>query len=67
MTAPFDSSTYVRTVRMLLAEKGAPCEQVPVHMLKGEPCQPEHLALHPFGRVSFQALPSYQATTPQLG
>jgi glutathione S-transferase len=47
----FDGSTYVRTVRMLLAEKGAPYEQVPVHVLKGEPRQPEHLARHPFGKV----------------
>ena len=47
----FDGSTYVRTVRMLLAEKGAQYEQVPVHVLKGEPRQPEHLARHPFGKV----------------
>jgi glutathione S-transferase len=47
----FDGSTYVRTVRMLLAEKGARYEQVPVHVLKGEPRQPEHLARHPFGKV----------------
>jgi glutathione S-transferase len=47
----FDGSTYVRTVRMLLAEKGASYEQVPVHVLKGEPRQPEHLARHPFGKV----------------
>ena len=47
----FDGSTYVRTVRMLLAEKGTPYEQVPVHVLKGEPRQPEHLARHPFGKV----------------
>jgi glutathione S-transferase len=47
----FDGSTYVRTVRMLLAEKGAEYEQVPVHVLKGEPRQPEHLARHPFGKV----------------
>jgi glutathione S-transferase len=47
----FDGSTYVRTVRMLLAEKGAAYEQVPVHVLKGEPRQPEHLARHPFGKV----------------
>jgi hypothetical protein len=31
-----DGSTYVRTVRMLLAEKGAHYEQVPVNVLKGE-------------------------------
>jgi glutathione S-transferase len=47
----FDGSTYVRTVRMLLAEKGARYDQVPVHVLKGEPRQPEHLARHPFGKV----------------
>ncbi len=32
-----DGSTYVRTVRMLLAEKGAHYEQVPVNVLKGGP------------------------------
>ncbi len=47
----FDGSTYVRTVRMLLAEKNKQYEQVPVHVLKGEPRQPEHLARHPFGKV----------------
>ena len=33
----FDGSTYVRTVRMLLAEKNANYKQVPVNVLKGEP------------------------------
>lgn len=47
----FDGSTYVRTVRMLLAEKGAQYEQVPVNVLQGEPRQAEHLARHPFGKV----------------
>ena len=47
----FDGSTYVRTVRMLLAEKGAAYELVPVHVLKLEPRQPEHRARHPFGKV----------------
>lgn len=47
----FSGSTYVRTVRMVLADKGAQYEQVPVHVLKGEPRQPEHLARHPFGKV----------------
>src|ERR1700756_4529178 len=47
----FDGSTYVRTVRMLLAEKDVQDEQVPVHVLKGEPRQPEHLVRHPFGKV----------------
>jgi len=47
----FDGSTYVRTVRMLLAEKGANYEQVPVNVLAGEPRQPEHRERHPFGKV----------------
>ncbi|MGB5705786.1 MAG: glutathione S-transferase family protein [Arenicellales bacterium] len=47
----FDGSTYVRTVRMVLAEKGEEYDQVPVHVLKGESKQPEHLARHPFGKV----------------
>jgi glutathione S-transferase len=47
----FDGSTYVRTVRMVLHEKGADYDQVPVHVLAGEPRQPEHLARHPFGKV----------------
>jgi glutathione S-transferase len=47
----FDGSTYVRTVRMLLAEKGADYEQVPVNVLAGEPRQEEHLKRHPFGKV----------------
>lgn len=47
----FDGSTYVRTVRMLLAEKGAEYDQVPVNVLAGEPREPEHLARHPFGKV----------------
>lgn len=48
----FDASTYVRTVKMLLAEKGVTdFEQVPLNVLAGEPKQPEHLARHPFGKV----------------
>ena len=47
----FDGSTYVRTVRMVLMEKGVEYEQVPVNVLAGEPRQPEHLARHPFGKV----------------
>jgi glutathione S-transferase len=47
----FDGSTYVRTVRMVLADKGIDYEQVPVNVLAGEPRQPEHLARHPFGKV----------------
>ena len=48
----FDGSTYVRTVKMLLAEKGvADFKQIPLNVLKGEPKQPDHLARHPFGKV----------------
>jgi glutathione S-transferase len=48
----FDGSTYVRTVKMLLAEKGTTeFEQVQVNVLKGEPKLPEHRARHPFGKV----------------
>ena len=48
----FNNSTYVRTVKMVLAEKGVTdFEQVPVNVLKGEPKLPEHLERHPFGKV----------------
>lgn len=47
----FDGSTYVRTVRMVLVDKGIEYDQVPVNVLEGEPRQPEHLARHPFGKV----------------
>ena len=47
----FDGSTYVRTVRMVLMEKGVEYEQVPVNVLAGEPREPEHMARHPFGKV----------------
>jgi glutathione S-transferase len=48
----FDGSTYVRTVKMLLAEKGATqFEQVQLNVLKGDPKTPEHLKRHPFGKV----------------
>ena len=48
----FDGSTYVRTVKMLLAEKGVTdFKQVPLNVLAGEPKTPEHLERHPFGKV----------------
>ncbi len=47
----FNGSTYVRTVRMVLAEKGADYDQVDVNVIAGEPRKPEHLARHPFGKV----------------
>ena len=48
----FDGSTYVRTVKMLLAEKQyTDFEQVQVNVLAGEPKSAEHLTRHPFGKV----------------
>lgn len=48
----FDGSTYVRTVKMLLAEKKfTDYEQMQINVLAGEPRRPEHLARHPFGKV----------------
>lgn len=48
----FDGSTYVRTVKMLLAEKSyTDVEQVQLNVLTGEPKRPDHLARHPFGKV----------------
>lgn len=47
----FDGSTYVRTVRTILAKKAVAYEQVPVNVLSGETRQPEHLERHPFGKV----------------
>lgn len=48
----FDGSTYVRTVKMLLAEKGTTdFEQISLNVLEGDPKKAEHLARHPFGKV----------------
>ena len=48
----FDGSTYVRTVKMVLAEKAfTDFEQVPLNVLAGDPKKPEHLQRHPFGKV----------------
>lgn len=48
----FDGSTYVRTVKMLLAEKNfTGFEQVQVNVLEGEPKRAEHMQRHPFGKV----------------
>src|SRR6202162_3984872 len=47
-----DASTYVRTVKMVLAEKGVTAfKQVQLNVLKGEPKTPDHLERHPFGKV----------------
>ena len=48
----FNGSTYVRTIRMLLAEKGvSDYKQVPLNVLAGETKTPAHLERHPFGKV----------------
>jgi glutathione S-transferase len=48
----YDGSTYVRTVKMLLAEKRfTDFDQMPINVLAGEPKTPEHLERHPFGKV----------------
>jgi len=48
----FDGSTYVRTVKMLLAEKAVvDFKQVPLNVLAGDPKSAEHRARHPFGKV----------------
>jgi glutathione S-transferase len=48
----FDGSTYVRTIKMLLAEKSfTQFKQVQLNVLEGDPKRPEHLERHPFGKV----------------
>ncbi|MEM9764265.1 MAG: glutathione S-transferase family protein [Pseudomonadota bacterium] len=47
----FDGSTYVRSVRMALMDKGVEYDQVPLNVLEGEPKLPDHLERHPFGKV----------------
>src|SRR6202451_220408 len=48
----FNGSTYVRTVHMVLAEKGVTeFKQVPLNVLAGDPKTPEHRERHPFGKV----------------
>lgn len=44
-------STYARTVRLALEEKGADYDLVEVDILQGAGKSPEHLARHPFGKV----------------
>ena len=46
-----DYSTYVRTVRMTLEEKGAAYRLEPVDIMSGEAQAPAHLARHPFGKI----------------
>ncbi|MCP8939288.1 glutathione S-transferase family protein [Alsobacter sp. SYSU M60028] len=46
-----DYSTYVRTVRMVFAEKPADYRLEPVDLLSGQGRQSAHLGRHPFGKV----------------
>jgi glutathione S-transferase len=44
-------STYARTCRLALEEKGADYDLVEVDIFSGANATPEHLARHPFGKV----------------
>ena len=44
-------STYVRTVRLVCEEKGAPYDLVEIDIMQGGHKTPEYLARHPFGKV----------------
>ena len=44
-------STYARTVRLALEEKGVDYDLVEVDLLGGAGKAPEHIARHPFGKV----------------
>lgn len=44
-------STYVRTARLALEEKGVAYDLVEIDSLAGGTRSPEHLARHPFGKV----------------
>ncbi len=44
-------STYTRTVRMALEEKGVPYELNEVDVMRGAGAAPDHLARHPWGKV----------------
>ena len=44
-------STYARTVRVVLEEKGVPYQLKPVNIIAGEGHSSEHMGRHPFGKV----------------
>jgi glutathione S-transferase len=44
-------STFARTCRLALEEKGADYDLIEIDMLSGAHQTPEHLARHPFGKV----------------
>lgn len=47
----YDPSSYVFSVRMLLAAKAIRYDQVPLDVIAGEPQSEAHRRLHPFGKV----------------
>jgi glutathione S-transferase len=47
----YDPSSYVFSVRMLLAEKGISYRSVPLDVIAGEPQSEGHRERHPFGKV----------------
>lgn len=44
-------STYVRSVRLTLAEKGVPHALVPVDLIKGQHKEADHMARNPWGKM----------------
>ena len=44
-------STYVRSVRLALEEKGVPHTLVPVDLVKGQHKEESHVARHPWGKM----------------
>lgn len=44
-------STYVRSVRLALEEKGVPHDLVPVDLIKGQHKEPSHLERNPWGKM----------------
>ena len=58
-------STYTRTVRAVLVEKGVDYELKPVNIMRGEGQAAEHIHRHPFGKVpSFEhdGFPIYESS-----
>ncbi|MDN3524570.1 glutathione S-transferase family protein [Halomonas sabkhae] len=47
----YSPSSYVFSVRILLAGKSVAYDQVPLDVIAGEPRSAEHRRLHPFGKV----------------
>jgi hypothetical protein len=61
----FDGSTYVRTVKMLLAEKHvSDFKQVPLNVLKGEPKTGEHWHVTRSARSRFSTMTAFVFSKP---